>query len=218
MSGSRSRSRSVIKTRVVETCCPLDVNELHKRGFLRPGSLGALHWKSERPLKLELRAGSDRIALFFNGGAGPWEKVAMENIPIVRRPCPFGGTRPYFLCPGMGNGARCGRRVMKLYLSGRYFLCRHCHGLAYSSQREGQCDRAIRRARKAKHRLGGDSSLTRPLPPRPKGMWQSSYDQLCRKAIAAETIVFQILGRRFEHLLGPNCVKAGQLSVADGKP
>ena len=40
----------------------------------------------------------------------------------------FGGLRYWFLCP------RCGRRVGKLYHVERWG-CRHCHNLAYQSQR-----------------------------------------------------------------------------------
>jgi hypothetical protein len=40
-----------------------------------------------------------------------------------------------FICPLIVNGRPCGRRVGKLYLppSARYFGCRHCHGLTYTS-------------------------------------------------------------------------------------
>ena len=34
------------------------------------------------------------------------------------------------------NNVACGRRVRKLYLSGRYFGCRHCHNLTYRSRQE----------------------------------------------------------------------------------
>jgi hypothetical protein len=46
-----------------------------------------------------------------------------------------GGLRWWFICPGMIDGKRCGRRVRKLYLPpGRlYFGCRHCYDLAYMS-------------------------------------------------------------------------------------
>jgi hypothetical protein len=60
-------------------------------------------------------------------GGGEWEEVN-ETIDIVRVPCRYGGTRPYFICPGVVNGIACGRRVAKLYGPRRYFLCRHCFG------------------------------------------------------------------------------------------
>lgn len=49
-----------------------------------------------------------------------------------------GGERWWFVCPLMVNGQPCGRRVAKLYLppGGRYFGCRHCYDLTYTSAQE----------------------------------------------------------------------------------
>jgi hypothetical protein len=44
--------------------------------------------------------------------------------------------RWWFVCPLSRNGIACHRRVRKLYLSGRYFGCRHCHRLTYRSSQE----------------------------------------------------------------------------------
>ena len=92
-----------------------------------------------------------------------------ETIGLVRVPCRFGGSRPYFICPGVVNGTSCGRRVTKLYSGGRYFLCRHCYGLAYASQREDEMDRALRRANKIRMRRGGQpGDAAEPRAGRPK--------------------------------------------------
>jgi hypothetical protein len=64
-------------------------------------------------------------------------------------PAAFGGARAYFLCPG----AECGRRVSVLYFQRGAFRCRHCHGLAYESQREDARRRTRRRADKLRARL-----------------------------------------------------------------
>jgi hypothetical protein len=48
----------------------------------------------------------------------------------------FGGCRWWFLCPLIVNDRPCGRRVAKLYLRGKYFGCRHCHDLTYTSCQE----------------------------------------------------------------------------------
>lgn len=48
--------------------------------------------------------------------------------------------------PPAPRGVRCGRRVRKLYLppGGRYFGCRHCYRLTYTSCQEShQYDRLI---------------------------------------------------------------------------
>jgi hypothetical protein len=52
----------------------------------------------------------------------------------------FGGLRWWFLCPLTVNGYACSRRVGKLYLppGSRYFGCRHCYALTYTSCQESR--------------------------------------------------------------------------------
>ena len=103
-------------------------------------------------------------------------------------PCRFGGARPYFVCPGIVNGIACGRRVVKLYGAGAYFLCRHCYRLAYASQREDSYDRASRRANNIRMRLGGEPGTAAPFPDRPKGMHYKTYERLKSAALNAEIL------------------------------
>ena len=116
---------------------------------------------------------------------GDWQDVA-ESVRIVRIGCRYGGTRPYFECPGVVNGSACGRRVSKLYGHGRYFLCRHCYRLVYASQSEGELDRSLRRANTIKQRLGGEPGLAYPFPRRPRGMWRRTYDRLHEETFEIE--------------------------------
>ena len=102
-------------------------------------------------------------------GDREWRNVT-DTIPIVHLPCRFGGSRAHFICPGP-RGTECGRRITKLHLSNRYFLCRHCTKLAYASQFENLWQRALRRANKLKQRLGIAAGIAEPLPDKPKGMW-----------------------------------------------
>ncbi|MDP9479959.1 MAG: hypothetical protein M3R38_30570 [Actinomycetota bacterium] len=89
---------------------------------------------------------------------------------LVWTPCNFGGERPWFVCPGEG----CARRVAILYGPGPgQLLCRQCCDLAYESQREGQIDRAKRRAEKVRLRLP-------PFGTRPKGMHHATFLKLTR--------------------------------------
>lgn len=111
----------------VEASRSIDVNRLHREGCLRPGWMGGWQWThdGEGVASVNLRVEADRLYLSYRmriGGAD-WEDVA-ETVQIVRVPCPFGGSRPYFICPGVVNGIACGRRVAKLHAPGRYFLCR----------------------------------------------------------------------------------------------
>ena len=178
MGGFGSGRRSGSGRGTVEACRSLDVNRLHRAGCLHAGSMGGWQWTcdGEKVASINLRAEADRLHLTYRVrmGGGEWEDVA-ETIRIVRVACRFGGTRVYFICPGVANGVSCGRRVAKLYGAGLYFLCRHCYRLAYASQSEAVSDRALRRADKIRQRLGGEPGLEASLSPRPKGMWRRTH-------------------------------------------
>ena len=72
-----------------------------------------------RSLKREgyIAPGQERL------GAGPL------YLRLAWTPCNYGGSRPWFLCPG------CDRRAAILYVEGGRLLCRPCLGLSYPSQR-----------------------------------------------------------------------------------
>lgn len=188
----------------VESCRSLDVNRLHREGCLRAGWAGLMQWMrdGEQVAGIGLRAEHDclNFSYRFRIYDGDWEDVA-ESVRIVRAPCRFGGTRPYFICPGVRNGSVCGRRVEKLYRPGRYFLCRHCYRLAYASQSEDFGDRAQRRADKIRRRLGGEPGWDALFPQKPRGMWRRTYEQLQERAFNDEMIADQAFALRAEHLL-----------------
>jgi len=166
----------------------IDVNRLHAEGCLHAGWMGGLEWTlhGEEVTSITLLAGRGRLHLTYRVRIGDeWENVA-ETIRIVRVACRLGGSRPYFICPGVVDGIACGRRVTKLYQPGRYFLCRHCNRLSYSSQSEDACGRMMRRITKIRQRLRGDPDMTAPFPRRPKGMWRRTYDRLRAQASKAE--------------------------------
>jgi hypothetical protein len=189
---------------MVEACRSIDVNRLHREGCLRPGWSGVWQWThhGEKVASINLRAEQDRLHLTYRVriAGGEWEDVA-ETVRIVPIHCRFGGMRPYFICPGVVNGIACGRRVAKLYGPGRYFLCRNCYRLAHASQSEGASDRVLRRANKIRQRLGGDPGMAAPFPPRPRRMWQRTYDRLRKQAFDAEMRADDAFAIHVERLL-----------------
>jgi hypothetical protein len=87
-----------------------------------------------------------------------------------------------------------GRAAAVLYLSGLRFLCRHCHSLAYASQREGRAERALRRGQKIRTRLGGSTFVVDPFPEKPKRMRWATYGRLLEQANEAELERLKALG------------------------
>ncbi|MDN5789018.1 hypothetical protein [Pseudorhodobacter sp.] len=157
----------------------LDVNTLNKAGQLRPGNSGGWQWTREgkQVASISTRATSQHLILSYRlrPDETDWQDIT-QQIPIAWVSCPYGGQRPYFLCPSFINGRYCGRRVRKLYLGRGYFLCRHCQNAAYASQSETRLDRARRRADKRRMALGSDpghESFVR----KPKGMHHSTFER-----------------------------------------
>ena len=96
---------------------------------------------------------------------GEWEDKEYP-VGLEWTPCHYGGHRPWFLCP-------CCRRRVAILFGGSIYACRHCHNLAYDSQREMVHTRLQSRAHKLRARLGGDCWWHRP-----KGMHQRTYKKL----------------------------------------
>ncbi len=188
----------------VESCRSLDANQLHREGCLSPGCYSGWDWKrdGERVASISMRTEENRIVLSYRRRLedGEWQSIE-ELVSIVRVPCSYGGSRPYFICPGVVNGRVCIRRVIKLYGPGRYFLCRHCYRLAYASQREDQIDRTLRRANKIRQSLGGDPGMASVFPERPKGMWRRTYRRLRELTFRAEFAADEAFELRAERLL-----------------
>ena len=173
---------------MVGSCWELDANYLSARGCLEPGWSG--QWNDGNEVaSINLRAEAGQLCLSWRGEErdedGEREDMA-EIIPIVRVPCQLGGTRPYFLCPGVG-AVGCGRRVIKLYLSRRRFLCRQCSRPVYASPYEQPWQRAFRRANKLWQRLD-PAGIAAQVPEKPRAMPLATYKRLLEEALQAEML------------------------------
>lgn len=189
---------------LVSCCCSLDINQLRRDGWLEPGWRGGLQWARDGVdvVSIMVRSEADRLHLAYrvrSGRGGRWEEIE-EAVSIVRVPCRFGGSRPFFVCPGVVDGVSCRRRAVKIYGAGRFFLCRHCYGLAYKSQREQPYERVLRRIRKVRAQLGGDGNVLSSFPDRPKGMHRCTYERLWLAATAAEMMMMKNLAMRLGRL------------------
>lgn len=105
----------------------------------------------------------------------PGQELVEGVAHLAWTPCNFGGSRPWFVCPGEG----CGRRVAILYgPEPGQLLCRHCRDLTYESQRTWYLGRAEWRTEMARSRLAPDGG-------RPKGMHHTTYVRLARAYLEA---------------------------------
>ena len=203
MGGLLSGRRKDRARKTVESYLMLDVNQLSEKSCLQTGSSGTCQWVLGNEIfSINLRFEAEGLHLSYTVrvGDGGCEEMA-ETISIVHLRCRFGGSRAYFICPGPGGGTTCGRRITKLHLSDRYFLCRRCNQLAYGSQYEQEWERALRRANKLKQRLGIDVGIAEPLPDKPKGMWARTYACLLDEILQAEIQANEAQANRIKRLL-----------------
>ena len=162
----------------------LDVNRFNRAGSLHPGWQGHWVWSEngQEVARINCKSEHHRVVLDYKvrEHGGDWELIT-QAVPITYQDCHYGRQRPYFVCPGVVYGQHCGRRVCKLFAGGKYFLCRHCYRIAYTSQSEAPYDRALRRANKTRKALGGEPGTAYLIAPKPKGMWQRTYQRKRRK-------------------------------------
>jgi len=158
----------------------LDVRKLQRDGFLGSGRSGTLRWSrnGEAFASIRFRSEPNQIILRYRHRSFYEEDWKEEEYPVslASTNCNYGGKRLWFLCPVRD----CNRRVAVLYCDG-VFACRHCHQLAYESQREAPHSRALSRAQAILEKLGGSGSMAESFPGRPKGMHHGTYWRLCHE-------------------------------------
>ncbi len=173
----------------------IDIRWLRKQGYLRFGTMGSLSWScgDDQTGSIGYCMESGRMKLNYSHklNDGEWEPVEI-NIQFSETQCNYGGTRKWFICPNMN----CNKRVAVLYGVGKYFLCRHCYGLVYSSQQESKSDRLMRKARKIRKRLGASNNLMESILFKPKNMHQKTFDRLRREADHANNLSWIIGAER----------------------
>jgi len=175
-SGSGNWYRFDSKTRV-EDCLNIDARHLDRKGCLEPWQ--GYSWEWQNGSNIFIKTEPEAIELIYTIIKNGEQREEVDyRVPLSWTSCNYGGKRPWFICPGKG----CGRRVAKLYMKSGYFLCRHCHDLVYSSQRESKAFRLLDKSQKICRKLGANTFNDLFLTPKPKGMHQRTYDKLYHRA------------------------------------
>jgi len=164
----------------------LDVRRWQRDRLLVVGRYFGWQWSRDGEVvaSISVRTEPAKVILSYRhrrDDAEPWQS---KEYPVFLEwtRCNYGGSRAWFICPASG----CGRRVAILYLSS-IFACRHCHQLAYPSQREPAHYRALYRAQAILEKLGGSGNMTLPFPSKPNGMHWRTYLRLIREYEGAQS-------------------------------
>ncbi len=167
---------------LAEQCLNIDVRQLSRSRCLEPGQKYYWKWQNGCYIVFETKPGAIELSYTISRN-GQQAETVFTKVPLSWSSCNYGGKRPWFVCPGKG----CGKRVAKLFLTGKYFFCRHCHDLAYSSQRECKEFRLQNRAQRIYRRLGVDNCNDLLLATKPKGMHRKTYEKLVNEAQELES-------------------------------
>lgn len=159
-----------------EDMLSLDIRRLARNGLLKPGQ--SFNWKWSYGGKavgnININTSVNQVTLNYRVRDQGDEWHAMDYpVCVTWTPCTYGGLRAWFICPAVG----CGRRVAILY-GGKVYACRHCHQLAYRTQREQAYDRAGSKAEKLRSRLRWEPGILNGNGLKPKGMHWSTFERL----------------------------------------
>lgn len=169
-SGRRSSKRTT------DDMLRLDVRRLQRDGLLQSGTLNTLSWSrhGQKAGSIQISTDGYSVRLVYQSPRMGGEAQQMDYlVSLTWTQCSFGGERAWFCCPAQG----CGRRVAILY-GGSVFACRHCHRLAYSSQRDRFPDRHALRADRVRKKLGLELGRFTVSHGKPKGMHWKTFNRL----------------------------------------
>ena len=142
---------------------PLDIRKITRKGLLVPGNGFSWQWlvNDRQVAGISIRVNFDHGMLLSYRMKSTGE-VVEQRVQTQTSLCHLGGQRHWFICP------RCSKRVAVLYAPGRYFACRQCGGLGYTTQKEGIGDRASTKADKLRKRMGWEAGILNGNPASPK--------------------------------------------------
>jgi hypothetical protein len=164
----------------VESRHSIDIRDWQREGLFKPDCYlrGVFIQRNGIWIRLE----TDHARLSYRCRTNESGSQELDySVRLDTTPCHYGGERHWFRCPAVG----CGRRVAKLYLGQRHFVCRHCLQLAYQSQREAPHERMARRANKLREQLGWEPGFLNGWGGKPKGMHQRTFERLSTEAVDA---------------------------------
>ena len=143
MGGYGSGREASVYSGTVEEGLQIEITNFVKEGVIQPGcrTSGIITWK--RFIGAAISIGYDNECFMENGhiqlnyriaNITGESQVLSYRIELMTTEPNYGGFRWWFVCPNQD----CTRMVTKLYMPGgsKYFLCRTCQKLTYTSCRE----------------------------------------------------------------------------------
>lgn len=167
----------------------VDIRVWRKRGYLTSGQYFSWAWNrgGEPTGSIAVRVhDAQSLSLLYSVGAVQDRRDGSQTIALTHTPCPYGSSRPWFVCPG------CQRRAGLLFMRWGRFACRRCQQVSYTSQAEDVLARMWRKQTKIEAVLGEHWG-------RPRGMRNRTHEVLLDALLeleAARDDAFAIAAKR----------------------
>lgn len=174
--------------RKAENALPVDIRKWNRQGLIYPGSRITSSWSVGGRVHSSIGAVAlaDRLTLQYKHRGEPVE----QDIMFTWTRCNFGGQRIWLVCPF------CSRRCAVVYSCGKYFACRICENIVYTTQNESRRDRLFSKANKLRKKIGAHPGAANPLPIfKPKGMHQKTWDRIRGQIVLLESRGFEDIDR-----------------------
>jgi hypothetical protein len=148
--GGFGSGRPRIHRDVCEEVPRIDVRQLHRAGYLAPGSERILRWSGNHGYEefAELVVGDDwlRISSLARSNDGEYELIE-QAVVLTTSNCHVGGARLWMACPV------CTRRCAVLTHYCDLYCCRKCSQMPYQTQRMNKHQRLVYRRNRLRERL-----------------------------------------------------------------
>lgn len=180
-----------------EQVSALDADHIASWGALA-GYAGPITFDDTEPAKLHVEHETERdtFAVFYvRKGKEDEDGPIRSTVHLDRRPCRFGGTRAYFICP------LCARRTLRLAVLASGLCCGTCGRITWGSRRETETRRLVRKANKIALRLGLDYFGDRPK--RPPHMRAATYARIMAELEPLKTEIHRRVAVRMARAKAP---------------
>jgi len=184
----------------VERQTYIDIRWMRRQNGLIPGTKGTLNWSSHGNNRgaVDFEVTENCLILKYRHRRqnGTWKDVA-QVVFFDQTPCNYGGHRKWFLC------SQCQSRVEILYgllRANKYFLCRDCHNLTYTSCNTHPRKRLFDKANKLKRKIGVDPGIMDSIPEIPKGMHHSTFYRIVHEIQKLEYLGDLALLKKMENI------------------
>jgi hypothetical protein len=174
----------------------LDCDHIAGWGAL-DGYVGTVDFDDMTPAKIHIEHDrkQDAISACYFSDNGKDAEPVRSTVHLERRPCRFGGTRAFFVCP------TCKRRTLRLAVLPQGLRCGTCGRITWASRRETETRRLIRKANKIALRMGMNYFADQPK--RPPHMRPETYARLLSELQPIKAEIERRVARRMATAKGP---------------